>query len=171
MIDPRICGGLFVYLCMQFKQFYKNLKAFRVFDTTSKIVATNNTKVLDLQRAQLLRGEGVDGKTLTPRISQDPYFKSPESAKKYADWKHKLYPETPYDVPNLIITGVYHGSLSLSVTLTRVSYAGSASFSDKIRAKYQDKQLGLNDKSLDTAWLKVVKPDFTKEFKDKVGGK
>lgn len=119
---------------------------------------------------QLMKGEGVDGRPLSPKISQDPYFKSPESAKRYADWKHQLYPETPYDVANLTITGYYHNSLSLTATITRVQYDAGASFSNSIAAKYGNKQLGLNDDSLTTAWNKVVKPSFITIFTYKVGG-
>lgn len=69
--------------------------------------------LLELQRDQMYAGLDATGKNITPYYSQDPWFKSKESASRYAAWKASLHqrrpapylPPRPQDVPNLIITG------------------------------------------------------------------
>ena len=69
--------------------------------------------LLELQRDQMYAGLDARGQYITPRYSQDSWFKSKESAARYAAWKASLrqrrpapyLPPRPEDVPNLIITG------------------------------------------------------------------
>lgn len=69
--------------------------------------------LLELQRDQMYAGLDARGQNIAPRYSQDPWFKSKESAARYAAWKASLrqrrpapfLPPRPEDVPNLIITG------------------------------------------------------------------
>lgn len=69
--------------------------------------------LLELQRDQMYAGLNAKGQYITPYYSQDPWFKSKESAARYAAWKARLnqrrpapyLPPRPEDVPNLIING------------------------------------------------------------------
>lgn len=89
--------------------------------------------LLELQRDQMYAGLDARGQHIAPRYSQDPWFKSRESAARYAAWKARLnqrrpapyLPLRPEDVPNLIINGrlIYDrlrlrvGPVSLAVDL------------------------------------------------------
>lgn len=82
--------------------------------------------LLELQRDQMYAGLDAEGKAITPLYSQDPWFKSRESAARYAAWKKTLrqrtparyLPPRPDDVPNLIITGtLIYDRLELTVNM------------------------------------------------------
>lgn len=79
----------------------------------SHLVARQAPVLLELQRDQMYAGLDARGRYISPRYSQDPWFKSRESAARYAAWKASLHqrrpasylPPRPEDVPNLIING------------------------------------------------------------------
>lgn len=121
------------------------------------VVSENAEYMAEQNRKQLMNGLGSDGQPLMP-ISQDPHFKSKDSAKRYADWKHRLFPETPYDRPNLNITGFYHSRISVQVNGYSIIYASDASFAESVAAKYRDKQLGLNKDSRVLVWRQRIRP-------------
>ena len=132
------------------------MQAINIYQVAGGILAANAGALADLNRKQLMQGKGRDGKPLAPKYSEDPWFKTPQAAANYAGWKHKLYPQTPYDVPNLIITGVYHASISVQASTDSLTYDASASFAGAIAGKYNNNALGLNEDSKHTAVAQIV---------------
>lgn len=133
------------------------------------IIEKNTDAVAELNRQQLHKGLNKDGLQLSPKYSEDSYFKSAEAAANYARWKKRLFPEMTYDVPNLIITGVYHRSISVRVAMQSVVFDASASFAGSIAGKYQNKALGLTDESKGTVWNDIVKHPLLQTVRDKTG--
>ena len=131
----------------------------------------NRDKVRELNIEQLMQGLNSLGESLSPKYSEDPYFKSRESALRYARWKKKLFPDTPFDTPNLIIIGTFHNSITAKTSGNQVQFRASATFASSIAAKYGSKELGLSPESKQTAYREIVKPDLVTGIKDAINGK
>jgi hypothetical protein len=129
-----------------FAQRIAKLQAFDFGKELETIVTDNVDAIADLQRDQMLEGRGVDGAFLRPFYSEDPYFKKPGAALRYARWKQKITPnpQRPLDVPNLIITGVFHESLTANVEGDLVEIETSAAFGDDVFDKFPKAQ-GLDE--------------------------
>lgn len=153
------------------KKMLERVRSVDIIGMSGAIIDANANAVADLNRQQLHRGLNTEGRQLSPKYSEDPWFKSKESAARYADWKKKLFPEMEYDVPNLIITGVFHKSISVRANSKTVTYEASASFSNAIQNKYQGKALGLTIESKSTVWSDIVKPDLLGQVRAKTGFK
>lgn len=128
------------------------------------------TNIIDLQRTQLLSGKRADGKDITPLYTEDSYFKSAESAQRYADWKAKMtYPkkvERNPLAPNLYIAGVknegrFHSELGVEFREDEMEFVGTTAYSKKIMAKYPD-TFGLTDESFGTIKDSVSQSLITK---------
>lgn len=154
---------------MTIAEFGRRLAAFDIRKETGTIIEDNSGVVLDIQKRQLLSGKDSKGELLQS-ILTDPYFITPQAAVKYANWKHKLFPETPYGIANYIITGYYHGSIFISVVGNVVTTDASASFAKSIAQK-NPTALGLNNQSKQTLWSDVIKSPLLRKLQDKIGGK
>jgi len=136
---------------------------------TGDVIASNTDKMADVQRAQLMRGEDNKGQLL-PSILNDPYFTSPEKAKNYADWKKRLFPDSPYGIPNLIVTGVLHGSIVVKREGDNVVTDATASFAKDVSNKYGNTELGLNTRSREQAYWSVIRPQLIRKVSSIIGG-
>lgn len=92
------------------------VQAFDLNDEITKILSNHSEELLDLNKQQMWDGKRADGENITPSYSQNPYFKKPGAAERYANWKAKITPSSirPMDVPNLFINGKFYDSLSYS---------------------------------------------------------
>ena len=108
--------------------------------------------ILEQQRIQLLEGKDSQGKDMHPYYSEDikprGYFKTKESAKRYADWKQTIsYPfsvQRHTDAPNLYITGVFHDDLGLDFGTDSVKVIPDTAYAANIMAKYKTEAFGLS---------------------------
>ena len=151
--------------------FLKDLESINLEQLTADIIDSNKSEIAAIQRKQLMKGRGADGNILRPLISEDPFFKTPESAAAYARWKSKITPETPFNVANLYIVGVYHRSIDLNATVKSIRFLASASFANSITAKYRDNALGLNKESRKDAYVKVIRDPLIKSIKNTTGAR
>lgn len=105
-------------------------------------------EILNLNRNQMYQGLGFDGNPLSPKYSEDPFFKTVESAMRYAEWKQRItpHPKRDIDTPNLFITGVYHGMLKMSVNERTYKIAGTDKNAADIERKFKT-AAGLTDES------------------------
>lgn len=127
----------------------RRLDKFDLLQTVSEGVEATEDQILFLNRMQLLRGLDKYGKYLSPKYSEDPFFKSPESAKRYAEWKARIEPKTdkPFDVPNLFITGRYHSSIDVRVKDASIETMASDPNAASIEDKFSEDIYGLNPES------------------------
>ena len=130
-------------------------------DTIRQVVSNHQRDIIDLQQYQLLQGKASDGEDLRPYYTEDlkpsGYFKSVESAKRYAAWKGTIsYPrqaERNGDAPNLYINGKFHGELQVSFGSRDMVIDGSTSYSRGIVDKYGLKKFGLTQQNWREIWF------------------
>lgn len=115
------------------------------------VVAKHADDILDLQKYQLLQGKASSGDDMRPYYTEDiqpgGYFKSVESAKKYAAWKETInYPRNAKrnsNAPNLYINGRFHSELGVQFGPTAMTIIGATTYANGIIAKYGTNQFGL----------------------------
>lgn len=120
-------------------------------------------EIIESQRVQLLEGKASSGKDLRPYYSEDlkphGWFKSKESAGRYAAWKGSLnYPvsvERNADAPNLYITGVFHGDLEAGFGTEKIHILPNTNYAAGIMAKYGVENFGLTDER----WSVIIRRD------------
>ena len=108
--------------------------------------------IIEQQRIQLLEGKNSRGEDMHPFYSQDlkptGYFKTKESAQRYADWKQTIsYPFTVKrnpDAPNLYITGVFHDDLGIEFGKDSVAVIPDTGYAANIMNKYGRGAFGLS---------------------------
>lgn len=135
---------------MTLHQLNKSLIDFDIKTAAVDSVRATKETIIDYNKHQLLRGKTSNGNFLSPKYSEDPYFKSRESALRYATWKKSIEPATdkPFDVPNLFITGYFHGSIKIRVDQKDYRIYSEVPLSVDIENKFGDENIyGLNDES------------------------
>ena len=117
-----------------------------------EVLARHEKEIVEQQRIQLLEGKSSSGEDLHPFYSEDikpkGYFRTRESAQRYADWKGTLsYPYTVKrnpDAPNLYITGVFHGDIGADFGMDAVAIVPDTAYAANIMAKYGMNVFGLS---------------------------
>lgn len=129
-----------------FRDLINKIQVFDFGQELEKIVEDHADDITDLQREQMLEGRGVDGDYIRPFYSENPWFKKPGAAQRYAQWKQKITPnpQRPLDVPNLTVTGVFHDSLSAKVTSGFFEVDSGVAFGQDVFAVHKNAQ-GLDE--------------------------
>lgn len=117
---------------------------------TDKIIteSVDETKdvILASNKEQLLEGKLSTGADISPTYQEDPFFKTPEAAQRYSDWKDKITPNPNRKpgVPNLFINGFFHNSIKIELQGDAITYSSNVALGGKIQSKYGDNIYGLN---------------------------
>ena len=126
----------------------------------AETVDNNKEVILSLNKDQMLLGRNAEGKEFTPSYLNDDYFRSPESAMRYAEMKYRLeaehkmrishptlYPDKGKDTPNLIVTGLFQDGMF--ITSNRDSFTIDSNYieSADIERKYGGLVFGLSPES------------------------
>ena len=116
------------------------------------VVIRHDNDILELQKIQLFQGLASNGQDIRPYYSEDlkptGYFRSVESAGRYAAWKRDgiSYPyianRNP-DAPNLYINGKFHSELGVQFNPDSVGVVGTTGYAQRIIAKYGINTFGL----------------------------
>lgn len=124
-------------------------------ETVREVLEKHESDIMDLQLIQLFSGKASDGADMRPFYSEDlqpgGFFKSVDSAKRYADWKQTInYPvqasRNP-DAPNLYINGRFHSELEVEFGPDAVAVVGSTMYAQRIMNKYGVEKFGLTDEN------------------------
>jgi len=116
------------------------------------VVVKHPDDILELQKQQLFQGLAANGQEIRPYYSEDlkpsGYFRSAESAARYAAWKKDgiNYPYTANrnpDAPNLYINGRFHDELGVQFAADTVGIVATTPYSAGIVAKYGINTFGL----------------------------
>ena len=117
--------------------------------------------IIQKQREQLLEGKDNDGNDMRPYYSEDlqpeGWFKSRESAMRYAMWKKAgiSYPievnRNP-DAPNLYIDGKFHSELEVQFGDKTVGVFPATTYASGIVGKYGMNKFGLSS----ARWREVL---------------
>ena len=115
------------------------------------VLVGHKDHIMEEQRIQLLGGKSSSGEDLHPYYTEDRYFHSTASAKRYADWKRDMvYPHVVprfWNAPNLYINGKFHHELDVTFSADFCVVNGTTPYSTGIVAKYGLGNFGLSDAS------------------------
>lgn len=115
------------------------------------VVSQHASDIEELQREQLFAGRAASGEDIRPYYTEDVrpqgWFKSRESAARYAAWKQTLpYPVTVPrnpDAPNLYVDGTFHADLAAEFGTDGVAVVGKTLSAREIIGKYGADTFGL----------------------------
>lgn len=159
---------------MTLHELQRRLKPFSLEVEVADSVNETKEAMLSLNRMQLLRGLNKDGEYLSPKYSEDPFFKTKESAKRYSAWKKKIEPiktDRPEDVPNLYIVGVFHGEIDVNANANEYTFTNHASFASSVEGKFKD-IYGLTPESKSETYIPdYLLPAVQKRVTSKLGFK
>lgn len=133
----------------------KQLRGGLLISYAEDVLRKDVTILLQLQKDQLLAGKKQDGNAL-PSYYQDPFFKSPIKAARYAQFKDKLIFTKVYDIfgekemetPNLIVKGnLVHDRLFVQIGDGTIIFDANSPIRGKLIAKYNN-LFGLNQTAL-----------------------
>ena len=116
------------------------------------VLERHDKDIIEQQRIQLLEGKTSAGEDIHPSYTEDVkprgYFRSRDSAQRYAAWKQTLsYPYSVQrnpDSPNLYITGLFHSDLGVEFGAEAVSIVPDTAYAANIMAKYGRGMFGLS---------------------------
>lgn len=116
------------------------------------VLERHDKDIIEQQRIQLLEGKTSAGEDIHPSYTEDVkprgYFRSRDSAQRYAAWKQTLsYPYSVQrnpDSPNLYITGLFHSDLGVEFGTEAVSIVPDTAYAANIMAKYGRGMFGLS---------------------------
>ena len=155
---------------MNFGSFIGKLEKMRerldnVPEVVEWFVHDNKEMLVDLNRDQMLLGRNAEGEILTPGYLEDPYFKTPEAAQRYAARKAILerrhherityplnFPEKDRNTPNLIIRGDFQDAMFIKPTPDSFTIDSSYKYAGDIDTKYRKKLYGLAPLSRQYVW-------------------
>jgi len=133
-----------------------------ILQDVGDIVQQNIDTVVDFVRKQLYSGKDRFGNSLSPKYSEDPYFKTLKAAQDYAAWKQLISPdpERSEDTPNLFIRGDYHQSIDAQVVGTEIQYRATDHNAADIEAKFggADTLYGLDPDNMIEVRQNIVMP-------------
>lgn len=164
---------------MTLQQLTDNVKAMSVPTLIGDVLQKHGGDIMELQQVQLLEGHNNDGKDMHPFYSEDlqpqGYFKTKETASKYAAWKETLnYPyrvDRNTDAPNLYITGKFHDEMRVQFTNDGVSVLPATPYAADIMKKYGINMFGLSMEKWQQLFVeRGVKDEIIREFKDRIYG-
>lgn len=123
-------------------------------DWTRESLEANRGELMQIQHGQLMNGQASSGENLRPYYSEDPYFISRAQMEWYRKWKWQITPSPyrQYDVPNLYITGKFHGELDIYFTSDTVTIKGATPYAEGIVEKYGLESFGLTNEN----WQSVI---------------
>jgi len=134
---------------------------------TSSIAGRKEREIRGVQIEQLLDGRSNTGDYLSPTILDDPYFEGDRlKAWKYAEMKARLYPDTPFGIPNLTIVGYYHSTISVNVQGQELIFDGGTKMGPSIAAKYHNTHLGLSPASKKIVYIDIIRQPLRESIKD-----
>lgn len=148
----------------------RRLKPFDIRREVAESIQATEDAYLVLNRKQLRRGRDKNDNYLSPKYSEDPYFKSKEAALRYANWKKSIDVQTdkPFDVPNLYINGRFHNSLHLVANTRVIDFISASPDAKGIEQKFnQNKIYGLTDESK----AKYIPENLFPELKQRITSK
>jgi len=147
----------------------RKVRAVNIVDITGDIMEQHTDELAEYNRKQLMQGKNNKDELLSPKHSENPFFKSRESALRYAGWKHRMNPLAPFDVPDLRINGFYHDSISFSRRADTLTADSNAPFAGKIESTFKNTALGLNQESKETVYAEIIRSPLVHEAANRLG--
>lgn len=127
-----------------------------------EILNNNPGLIADHIRSQLFRGRAASGEYISPKYSEDSYFKSRAAAERYASFKQQTtpHPDRPRDVPNLYINGFFHSGITAKVYNGKIYYDNRVSNAASVESHYGGSRYlyGINPDTAEDLRHKIYRP-------------
>ena len=132
--------------------------------------------LLESQRQQLIDGQTSEGTPITPSYTQDPFFKSADSAERYIVMKERKFdiPSSSVrnrDTPNLYITGKFHSELGVEFQATQFKVYGLTPYASGIMSKYGDSIFNLSPDNREKLMREKVMPYIENQIRTELNGR
>lgn len=116
-------------------------------DTVIELAIEEKDFIVNSNRGQLWEGKTSKNEDIRPYYSEDPYFKKPGAAERYARWKQKITPSSRgLDVPNLYINGAFYKSIYAKIENKSIRVVNDTSLGSDIISSHKD-IMGLTDEN------------------------
>lgn len=147
----------------------KNIEALDVEETAVQSLDNKKHEALQLNLVQMFRGLKATTGYISPRYSEDPFFKTRQQALLYAQWKMKISPHTdrPEDVPNLFINGRYHQSIEITASKEGYNFSSEDKNAKDIEETFKE-IYGLNAESREYFIEDNLYPDMLEKVREVV---
>jgi hypothetical protein len=124
-----------------------NIEQLDIVKVAGEALAECTEEFVNLNREQLLEGLLSTGHEITPSYFEDPFFKTPEAAKRYSDWKDQITPNPKRSkgTPNLFIIGSFHQSISMEVKEGEYEIGSDYKDAESITGKFTENIFGLDE--------------------------
>lgn len=131
-------------------------------EVASTSIKKTGTNLVLLNREQMLEGKRRDGKDISPSYFEDPWFKSIEAATAYSEWKDRITPnpKRKKGVPNLIIIGTFHNSITVDVTGETLKFNSNFPAAADIERKFTGMIYSLNVEKRTIYVREFLRPEF-----------
>lgn len=105
----------------------RRVEAFDGNKAAEQSIELTKYDLLSENKKQMYDGKTRTGDNITPTYQLDPYFKTPQAAQRYSDWKDEITPNSnrPSGVPNLFIDGTYYGTLDIVISGDVIQFPSS----------------------------------------------
>jgi dihydroorotase len=149
----------------------QNLEQLDVKKIAADALDESRSEFIALNREQLLEGRLSTGDDISPSYFEDPYFKTPESAKRYSDWKDKItpHPKRNKGTPNLFIIGSFHQSIGMEVDGDEFEMMSDYKDAGSILSKFSEDIFGLNEEKAEALIDKTLAPTFYEKAHEQLG--
>lgn len=139
------------------------VQGFDLMNVITDILKDNSELIIEVNKDQMYSGKTSKGEYIRPYYSENPYFKKPGAALRYAQWKAKITPDSrrPLDVPNLYVVGKFYGQLKYDPVNWTVGSSGN--LADKVLSVHEN-VLGLSPENMGKITDEVLTPSVTKQL-------
>lgn len=148
---------------------YTRIKSLDINKISVDSLSETKERLVEWNKEQMLEGKNRFGNDL-PSYLTDPYFKTPESALRYSQWKDKITPnpKRKSGIMNFYIVGSFHNSITAAITGGSIKY-DAPFLGREIESKYGDEMYGLGGEIKKEYISKDLRPVFNKKIEQVTG--
>ena len=130
-------------------------------------IMDHSEELEEMNRDQMLEGIDSYGNPIRPKYSEDPFFKTAEAARKYAEWKMRISPRTGRDIdtPNLFINGFYHSGIKARLADKKIYTSNTSNFGMEVTSTFSTAE-GIAPDNIAILAEKYVAPKIIQELKN-----
>jgi hypothetical protein len=153
------------------KNLIRNFQALNTDIICEQSVDATKEALLDENKVQLFDGKLKTGNDLSPTYLEDPYFKTPEAAQRFSDWKDRITPNSNRrrGVPNLFIDGTFYGTWSITVDGNIIRRTSTFHSADAILSVFTPDIFGLGGLYKSYYLNESLRPTFKKFMEGATG--
>lgn len=159
-----------IFSNMTIRGLYNKLQSVDTDKIAQETMEGTEEEIRQYNIQQLLDGKTNEGLDISPGYMEDPFFKTPEQAKAYSDWKDRISPpgKRRSGVPNLYINGYYHSTRTVQIEGDKIVYRSTYGEVHDFDQKYKNLD-GLNADSRAKFIPFVLRPVFKHLIEEATG--